>query len=145
MHGKEESTNITSRHEHAIYFIRRALKDAETRSSKIEKMVSAMVYTAEKTIFISPYNQRHHRIPTKGSIGASQQVQPTSEVVSMMTKFNYEPQISEKGQVLVDILVVGTHPNNRPKPESQLGGRWENNTNTLEGYLREEAVCGQIV
>lgn len=103
---KETTTKIIGRHEHPIYFAGRALKEAKTRCSKIDKM--ALTYVAKN----SDRFQAHTisvitEYPLKRALGQPDQSGRIRKWPILLTEFDlkYEARISDKGHALADFLV----------------------------------------
>ena len=98
--------------QHPVYYCSRALRGAEERYPKMEKLILALVTTARK---LRPYFQAHTiEIPTEYPMKQVLHKPDTSRRLMKwaieLSKFDiiYKPKTSIKGQILVDFIMEFT-------------------------------------
>ncbi|KAM1481795.1 hypothetical protein ACFXTO_034177 [Malus domestica] len=97
-----------------IYYASKALQDAETRYSNIEKLALALVMSARK---LHPYFQAHFIIVLTNH--PLRQILQSPDTSGRMIKWaialgefdiSYQPKATEKGQVVADFIADFTYP-----------------------------------
>ena len=106
-----------------IYYCSRALRGAEERYPKMEKLILALVTTARR---LRPYFQAHTiEIPTKHPM---KQILHKPETSGSLIKWaielsefdiRYKPRTAVKGQVLADFIMEFT-PSNTPTQPTEI-------------------------
>ncbi|KAM1027035.1 hypothetical protein ACFX2A_040848 [Malus domestica] len=100
--------------ERPVYYANKALQDAETRYSNIEKLALALVMSARK---LRPYFQTHSIIVLTNH--SFRQILQSPDTSGRMIKWaialgefdiSYQPKPAEKGQTVADFIIDFTYP-----------------------------------
>ncbi|KAM2691252.1 hypothetical protein EV2_005670 [Malus domestica] len=100
--------------ERPVYYASKALQDAETRYSNIEKLALALVMSARK---LRPYFQAHAIIVLTNH--PLRQILQSPDTSGRMIKWaialgefdiSYQPKPAEKGQAVADFIADFTYP-----------------------------------
>ncbi|KAM2783381.1 hypothetical protein COP1_012867 [Malus domestica] len=100
--------------ERPVYYASKALQDAETRYSNIEKLALALVMSARK---LRPYFQAHSIIVLTNH--PLRQILQSPDISGRMIKsaialgefdISYQPKLAEKGQAVADFIADFTYP-----------------------------------
>lgn len=119
--GDGRSAHTRDKIQKPIYYISRILRDAETRYSKLEKQVYALLITAWK---LRPYFQAHTialliNQPIKSILHWPDTSRCIIKWTIELSKFDVKflPQPSIKVEILADFLIDFTIPDKPPEPE----------------------------
>ena len=110
----------------SIYYVSRALRDAETRYTKLEKLTYALLIAARR---LRPYFQGHTIIlltdqPIKAILHRADASGRMAKWAIELTEFNinYRPRPAVKVQILADFIVECTIPKEAEPEQGKING-----------------------